>query len=135
MCYGWSVESQSGKNKKCHKTGHRGRFLSSDRSCGPGSIPRNMFQTSNWVKSDIFDTFFNQNLADMHLFLYLCSRYAGLDNLLGHSQTHYTVTKVSKVYKVLASHRRSWAQKTNFTIFSYFFARLGPAKKEKKPIN
>ena len=70
---------QSCKHEKSHETGRRDRFLSSDRSCGHGSTPRNISQASIWVKSDIFDTFFGQNLADMNLFLYLCSRYAGMD--------------------------------------------------------
>ena len=70
---------QSCKHEKSHETGRRDRFLSSDRSCGHGSTPRNIFQASIWVKSDIFDTLFGKNLADMNLFLYLCSRYAGMD--------------------------------------------------------
>ena len=74
------------KNKKCHKTGRRDRFLSSDRSCGHGSTLRKIFQASIWVKSDIFDTFFGKNLADMNIFLYLFSRYAGMDRYVNHTQ-------------------------------------------------
>ena len=57
----WLVESQSRKNNKCHKTGHRGRFSSSDRSFPTSLTPRNIFQADFLVENGIFDNLFGGN--------------------------------------------------------------------------
>ena len=57
----WPVESQSSKNKKRHKTGHRGRFSSSDRSFPTSLTPRNIFQADFFVENGIFDQIFGGN--------------------------------------------------------------------------
>ena len=54
-------ESQSSKNKKRHKTGHRGRFSSSDRSFPTSLTPRNIFQAEFFVENGIFDKFVGGN--------------------------------------------------------------------------